>query len=560
MALLDEVIAANKKELRKLVLSIKANPHELNLLLAVCDDRNLQETLTEAYERELKAVGFQSFRTRLNMKQPSLRATLDGLVEREAVLTAPDEAAVVTVLDASYLLGVTLDGDKSEQDRFFFSLQWTREALRQFEFPVVLWLSDTVATRLGQRAPDFWSWRRGVFEFESQSEAVTAVAPFVQSSRESVAEPDRASALSIADLRQQVEALESTSLESSLLITSYNALGEAYEHTHAYGEALVHYQKALDLARKKNNLAGQGRALINLGNSLRYSGRPEPAIEFYEQGLEIYQEIGDRKGEANSLGNLGNAYYSLGQYQRAIDFQQQSLEIKREIGDRNGEANSLGNLGSAYGSLGQYQRAIDFQQQSLEIKREIGDRNGEANSLGNLGNAYYSLGQYQRAIDFQQQSLEIAREIGDRQGEADSLGNLGNAYRSLGQYQRAIDFQQQSLEIRREIGDRNGEATSLFNKAIAPAETDRKREARLCYEEAKQLYKALALEKDAESCDEAIADLGKKIVAIPNQVPAIEKMMPSAATLKRRKKRAIAICFLIGLGTALFIWWIMTHP
>ena len=499
--------ALNQRSLQRLILTVEANAQSLELLIAVCDDRNFQAAMIEAYEAELRQQGIGTFRTRLNPQQPSLRASLEALVEQEPRLRS-GERAVVTVLNAEALLGVKLlNEEKTEQEKFFFSLQWTREALRRFKFAVVLWVPDGMATRLGQRAPDFWSWRGGVFEFVAPARLPTESGQLVMTAPD-VREERPVGALSRADLQRQIEGLEESAPESSLLITLYNNLGEAYESEYAYEEALVQYEKALALAKAKNNLAGQVRSLLNLGNSLGSWGRIAQSVEYYEQGLEIACEIEDRNGEARSLSNLGNAYSLLGQYQRAIDFHQQSLKVEREIGDRKGEANSLMGLGNAYNSLGQYQQTIDFHRQSLEIQREIGDHKGEANSLGNLGIAYKNLGQYQRAIDFHEQSLEIKRQIGDRKGEANSLGNLGIAYRNLGQYQRTIDFLQQALEITREIGDRNGEANSWFNRSFALAKTDREGEAQQSFETAKALYEELKLPHMVEKCDEAIRELG----------------------------------------------------
>ncbi len=545
---LSDVAISNQHELRKLVLSIRANPHQLNLLLAICDDRNLQAELIEGYERELNKEGFHAFQTRLNLKQPSLRATLAELVAYEPALQA-GEPAVVTVLDASYLLEVRLSEEKSEQERFFFSLQWQREALRQFEFPVVLWLSNTVATRLGQQAPDFWSWRRGVFEFVSGARVPDEVGQQPMSGW-AEAEKEHAGQLSIEDLQRQIEELQEASPESSLLITLYNNLGEAYQRDYEYAQALAAYEAALELAKAKNNLAGQARSFRNLGNSLRYSGRSYQAIDYYEQSVEIARKIRDRYGEADSLSNLGDAYYEMGQYQQDTDYQQQALklfrvlknkkseaqilnkmgstynalgeyqlalnslqkalEIAHQIGDRKGEGNALGNLGNAYSALAQPEKDINFQQQWLTVAREIGDRRGEAKALMNLGSTYMSLGQYQQAIDFEQQSLEIAREIGDRQSESSSLGNLGNAYYSLGQYQQAIDFQRQSLEIKREIGDRNGEAISQLNTGISLAKLNENTDARDAFEAARALFESLELPHMVEECDQQISALDQQ--------------------------------------------------
>jgi len=166
----------NRRELRKLELSIEAQPQSLGLLLAICDDRNLQAQLIEQYEAELQAAGIATYRTRLSHQRPSLKAALMELVEQEPALQTGDPA-VVTVLNAGELLGVRLTAEKSEQEKFFFSLQWTRESLRQFNFPIVLWLPDDVATRLAQQAPDFWSWRSGVFEFSRSLSRTLSLAP-----------------------------------------------------------------------------------------------------------------------------------------------------------------------------------------------------------------------------------------------------------------------------------------------------------------------------------------------------------------------------------------------
>ncbi|MEO1353865.1 MAG: tetratricopeptide repeat protein, partial [Cyanobacteria bacterium J06635_15] len=239
----------NQREFRKLVLSIEASAQRLGLLLAICDDRNLQATLIDAYEAELKNRGITPFRTRLDLKQPSLRATLAKLEAQEPTLRA-GEPAVITVLNANELLGVRLTSDKSEQERFFFSLQWTREALRQFKVPIVLWLSDSIATRLSQEAKDFWSWRSGVFEFvASEPQGVVQPEAMMQMPQMQEREAtDTASQIPIADLQQQITSLEESAPESPLLITLYNSLGKAYEREYNYHQALELYEKGLALA------------------------------------------------------------------------------------------------------------------------------------------------------------------------------------------------------------------------------------------------------------------------------------------------------------------------
>ena len=270
------------------------------------------------------------------------------------------------------------------------------------------------------------------------------------------------------------------------------------------------YEKLAD--RWQFNLKPEERydyasVLNNLGIFERYLGKVDRTIKFHNQSLEIFKEIGDRSGIAGSLSNLGIAYNSLGEYRRAIDYHQQSLQIEQEIGDRSGIADCLNNLGLAYDSLGEYRRAIEYLQQSLQIKREIGNRYGIAGSLSNLGIAYNFLGEYRRAIEYLQQSLQIQQEIGDRSGIANSLMGLGIVYYSLGEYQGAIDYHQQSLQIQQEIGDRHGEAITWFNLGDTRQNLQQKSEAKTAYENARDLYQAMGLDKKVEDCNKAIQSL-----------------------------------------------------
>ena len=154
MVMQAKISPLNQRELSKLIISIRANAHHLDLFLAVCDDRELRDLLIQQYETTLANEGFAPYRVGLNPKAPSLKATLDEFVKYNPALQS-DTKVVVTVLGSSSLFGVRLTEDKSEQEKFFFSLQWTREALREFKFPVVLWLSNYSGYRGISASPGF---------------------------------------------------------------------------------------------------------------------------------------------------------------------------------------------------------------------------------------------------------------------------------------------------------------------------------------------------------------------------------------------------------------------
>lgn len=158
----------NQRELRRLVLSVRASLHKLNLLIAISDDPDYRDDIIQTYEAELTADGIVCHQITLKPLQPSLK---QALLDWQAQKTMRDNETIqlVTVVGTGNLSNERLEQPKSPQERFCFSLQWTREALREFKFPVILWLTHPIATTVQAQAPDFWSWRGGTFEFTTPS-------------------------------------------------------------------------------------------------------------------------------------------------------------------------------------------------------------------------------------------------------------------------------------------------------------------------------------------------------------------------------------------------------
>ncbi|WP_055075747.1 tetratricopeptide repeat protein [Pseudanabaena sp. 'Roaring Creek'] len=242
----------NQRNLRRLLMSVQASYGRLNLLIAICDNRRYRDELIGSYEKELTAKGTSCHRVRIDRQQPSLKQCLKDLVSQEPVLMSVGKPAIVTVLGTDELLGIRLNELKSAQEQFFFSAQWTREGLRDFKFPIVIWLTPEIATSLSQQAPDFWSWRGGVFEF-SQSISVPinfSSATYELSNQVESAQENFTNANPV-DLQKQIDNLLSQDPDSPLLASLYNSLADAYVNNIQYNQAEYAYRKALDLYERQ---------------------------------------------------------------------------------------------------------------------------------------------------------------------------------------------------------------------------------------------------------------------------------------------------------------------
>ncbi|WP_214414842.1 AfsR/SARP family transcriptional regulator [Sphaerisporangium fuscum] len=229
-----------------------------------------------------------------------------------------------------------------------------------------------------------------------------------------------------------------------------------YLYDHAYhDDALTLYGKALEAARLREDLAGAGRALTDLGWVHQVQGDDRLAQEHFERALATCRTGGDRRGEARALIGLGRVRVGADEHDEASAAYRRALELFRELGDRFGEAVCLDCLGVVHERLGRYAEAGDLHQEALELFRAIGSRGGEADALDNLGVACLRQGLPEQARDHHRRALELYRRFGYRRGEAKALNGLAEAAYALDDAAEAARLHGAALDLARELGNRD---------------------------------------------------------------------------------------------------------
>ncbi|MHC5727356.1 MAG: tetratricopeptide repeat protein, partial [Nostoc sp.] len=84
-----------------LIVSIEAQKRGLNILIAVGDDASFRDEIIAQYEAELQPK-FRLYQVTLARQEPSLKATLNQLVQQEEYLLQQSRA-VITVTGAEQL-------------------------------------------------------------------------------------------------------------------------------------------------------------------------------------------------------------------------------------------------------------------------------------------------------------------------------------------------------------------------------------------------------------------------------------------------------------------------
>ncbi|NET35027.1 MAG: tetratricopeptide repeat protein [Cyanothece sp. SIO1E1] len=580
----------NQRNYQKLVVSIEASEGILNLLIAACDDLNLREQIIRRYETEL-APDIRSYRLQLDFNEPSLRMAIAKRVTQEPDLQT-DSRAVFTVTGAESLW--SRKAERSEKAKFFGYLQWTREGLREFRYPIVLWVTHQLLVDLSQQAPDFWSWRGGVFRFapEKTTAQIVREAPRLIQTTE-IEDPHL---LPLADLKNLIDQTEQQQgPQSPLLSTLYYSLGRVYQRRLDQYEAEDHqqerqlaiqalekaitlqtqlglevdlqlslkrlgdicfkfkddiqrafasYNQALNLSRKTNDRLGEANTLQAIGDVLQFLDRRSEALENYEQALAFYRQVGDRLGEANTLQAIGDVLQFLKRSSEALENYEQALAFYRQVGDRLGEANTLKAIGDVLQFLKRSSEALENYEQALAFYRQVGDRLGEANTLKAVGDVLQFLDRRSEALENYEQALAFYRQVGARLGEANTLKAVGKLQEDPAE---GLNYLQQCQEIYVQIGDRYSQSRNLLFIAEIQRNLGEREATIYSLHQASELASEIGYEPLQQYAQSALENIQNESENTQHQV--LPKWLQSFIQFSRRGWIQFALCFVIGLVT-----------
>jgi tetratricopeptide (TPR) repeat protein len=360
---------------------------------------------------------------------------------------------VITVEGVASLSSFASEGERSPVDKFLGYLQWTREGMRQFAFPIVIWVTEHIHNEISRKSQDFYSWRQGVFFFESIQEE-----PIVPIDVEPIDLQDPESDdldLPIDELLVYIAQREATGQEDASLTTFYKLLAKAYERDNQIEQAIATWQKAINLQEKLNLSLELIASLNSLGILYFQQGRYAIAEPIFEKGLQLTREmLGDRHPDvATSLNNLAGLYDSQGRYEEAEPLYLEAMQLRRELlGDRHPDvATSLNNLAALYDSQGRYEEAEPLYLEAMQLRRELlgGRHPSVATSLNNLALLYASQGRYKEAGLLYLEAIQLRRELlGNRHPSvAGSLFNLAVLYYKTQHYREALQSIQPAIQI-----------------------------------------------------------------------------------------------------------------
>jgi tetratricopeptide (TPR) repeat protein len=431
--------AENQNAYDGLVVSIEALQGKMGIVFAICDSPELQLEIIYRYEQELLPQ-IRPYRVEIPPSAPNVRWMISNLIDNEEYLQVGG-ATVVSVVGSekiSSFKSAAFDDDQgSNLQKWFGYLQWTREAFREFRFPVILWVNSYIVKNLMRQAPDFWSWRQDVFEFKHVpiNSQATALSTELTNRRND----SSALAIPVAELLELIESLESEDSSSFLLNSMYLRTGQAF------------YQQAI------NNYTVDH--LVDIELSKDYFWRGIDRLK-YSESIEL----------ANAYCDLAAVHTLQHDYITAQDLYNQALKSYRKNADDLGEANTLKAIGDIQQRLYENTEALNNYQSAIEIYWRFGDRLGAANTLKAIGHVYFHQDQLIPAMAQYQQALELFVTIQDRYSTGVAWIDIARTQAKQKNIPEAKQAYQQAQQLFQEIN--LPELVAICERGIAELDSD----------------------------------------------------------------------------------------
>ncbi|MES0489881.1 MAG: CHAT domain-containing protein [Leptospirales bacterium] len=322
----------------------------------------------------------------------------------------------------------------------------------------------------------------------------------------------------LTDFNIAIETLSKSGAGPSPDLTRYHGwAGKIYFETGDHEQAMVHFEKSLEMAKKIGSKPDESLAYASMGFYYATAKDFEKGAMYYEMSLKInqdlnlesyiianfdslswiYREAGlhqksleayeellyyyDDKSlkSAEILNQIGLRHYYLKNYEEAIEAFEESLFLYRNpYPDKNQNyfeeiAVVLLNSGVAYEAAGKTKQATLAIEESLKMSIEKGNLSNAEDSFSFLTDIFQNEFNTEKLISLMEKMIPLYSKP-DKQKELSNLyNNIGIKQYSLERYEQAIEYYEKAFLISKKENLTENQAIQLHNMAQANARLSR---------------------------------------------------------------------------------------
>jgi serine/threonine protein kinase len=269
-----------------------------------------------------------------------------------------------------------------------------------------------------------------------------------------------------------------------LVAAATGNLGVLHSHMGLYDKAIGFYEDAIKKYLAFGNESAAAYNYGNLGNVLFRKGDFKKAKTCLEKALDIAKRNNDVFNIGRWLGNLGNIAITIKDFQTAIELQNQALQFSLMIKDRFSEHKALSNLGTAYELAGNDKKAYENYQNALKIQYEVNDKQSAVLTMMGLSKLSAKQGDIEHAIELATKALNLAIQTQNLSLVAQTKADLGALFAVDEKLSDAEANLIEAIKLARETNTK-------------PVEARAKRSLGIVYEKQRDFHKAISHLREA---------------------------------------------------------------
>jgi tetratricopeptide (TPR) repeat protein len=265
---------------------------------------------------------------------------------------------------------------------------------------VILWMTEHFAEVLHRGAPDFFSIRSGLYQFNAQAPPPGLSAewesdglPLIDT-RLSNAQTERINRIQsmINELRNSTEAVDLASLGRL-----YTSLGDVYSNHGASLQALETWNEADRLYTRINSDQGQAEVLLRRAQFYFRVGKSEDARTALDRAEVLFEQSDFPEGRGNVAHSRGALNFLEGRNQEALKAWEEADQYFQQSGNPQGRGNVSRSRGDLHFREGRNHAAQKAWEEADQYFLQSGDPQGRGIVAQSRGDLHFQEGRNQEA-------------------------------------------------------------------------------------------------------------------------------------------------------------------
>jgi tetratricopeptide (TPR) repeat protein len=389
----DADVAVDDKEVYESLVRAIARTEGFGLFFVRCVEKD-RAKLEQRLKEDLPALRFERLELREEMKDGNLYQRVAEVSHQSGPLNGLFISGLEKSLDPYVKSGYGGLGDYYNKDmvpRLLGHLNLQRERFRDdFSFCLIFFLSAFGIKYIARRAPDFFDWRSGLFEFLADAAELDKLTQELLWGNydEYLTWTETQRLDRIREIQTLIDEDRQTSSGKTILFLQKAGILVANQ---SYEEVITSLDKIIELKSDEEYLVWQVR-----GQILNFLNRYEEALISYEKAFTSYNNVlGFKFSTLHPVWyDYGNVLSNLTRYEEAITSYDKSIELKLD------DHEAWHNRGNALSNLNRYEEAIASYDKAIEYKPD------SYKTLTNRGNALSNLTRYEEAIASYDKAIE----------------------------------------------------------------------------------------------------------------------------------------------------------